>query len=54
MYFTIKLDEDGYRARLWSANHRLVWWTQGYDQKASAVHAIELAMDTNRRTPVYD
>jgi uncharacterized protein YegP (UPF0339 family) len=54
MYFTIKLDHDGYRARLFGANHELVWWTEGYDDKASALHAIELAMDTDRQTPVYD
>jgi uncharacterized protein YegP (UPF0339 family) len=33
MYFTIKRDADGYRARLFAANHELVWWTEAYTTK---------------------
>lgn len=54
MYFTITLDQDGYRARLYGGNHELVWWTEGYGDKASSGHAIELAMQTTAQTPVYD
>ncbi len=52
MYFTITLDNDGYRARLYAANHELVWWTEGYEKRATAERAIELAMQTTPRTPV--
>lgn len=54
MYFTIRLDQDGYRARLWSANHQLIWWTEGYVGKADAENAIRMAMGTNFQTPVSD
>jgi uncharacterized protein YegP (UPF0339 family) len=53
-YFTIRKDRDGYRARLFSANHELVWWTEGYVTKANAVNAIRIAVATNATTPVID
>ena len=33
--FTIELDKDGYRARLWSGSD-LIWWTEGYERKEGA------------------
>jgi uncharacterized protein YegP (UPF0339 family) len=53
MYFTIKRDRDGYRARLWS-NSELIWWTEGYARKAGAENAIRIAKQTNSLTPVRD
>ncbi len=54
MYFTIKKGQGGYRARLYGANNRLIWWTEGYRNKTGAENAIRLAMQTTTRTPVYD
>jgi uncharacterized protein YegP (UPF0339 family) len=54
MYFTITLDQDGYRARLYAGNHELVWWSEGYQAKASAVNAIRIAVEANAQTPVID
>lgn len=54
MQFTITKDRDGYRARLYASNGQLVWWTEGYANKASARNAIAIAQQTNSRTPVYD
>jgi uncharacterized protein YegP (UPF0339 family) len=42
MIFSIDLDKDGYRARLWSGTD-LVWWTEGYERKAGAANAIRIA-----------
>lgn len=42
MVFTIDLDKDGYRARLWSSSD-LIWWTEGYVRKADAENAIRIA-----------
>lgn len=53
MHFTIKKGPSGYVARLFGGNGKLVWWTEGYTTEANALHAIQLAMDTNRNTPIY-
>jgi uncharacterized protein YegP (UPF0339 family) len=50
--FTITLDRDGYRARLWSGSD-LIWWTEGYERKASALNAIRIAK-ASHSAPVYD
>jgi uncharacterized protein YegP (UPF0339 family) len=42
MRFTIKLDKDGYRARLWSGGN-LVWWTEGYVRPEGAREAVRIA-----------
>jgi uncharacterized protein YegP (UPF0339 family) len=52
MYFTIKLDKDGWRGRLYSSSD-LIWWTEGYVKKESAENAVRIAMATNNQTPVY-
>jgi uncharacterized protein YegP (UPF0339 family) len=52
MRFTITLDHDGYRARLWSGSD-LVWWTQGYERKSSALNAVRIAKSSHA-APVYD
>lgn len=53
MYFTIELDADGYRARLFGGNHELVMWSEGYTTKAKAEHAISIAQ-ASYNAPVYD
>jgi uncharacterized protein YegP (UPF0339 family) len=52
MRFTISLDKDGYRARLWSGSD-LVWWTEGYERKAGAQNAIRIAK-MSYNAPVTD
>jgi uncharacterized protein YegP (UPF0339 family) len=52
MRFTITLDRDGYRARLWSGSD-LIWWTEGYERKAGAANAIRIAK-ASYNAPVYD
>ena len=54
MYFTIRYDADGYRARCFARNHELIWWTEGYTNKASAVNAINLLKVYAEDAPVYD
>jgi uncharacterized protein YegP (UPF0339 family) len=53
MYFTIKLDRDGWRARFYGANGRLVWWTEGYSSEAGALHAIDLMKRNAASAPIY-
>jgi uncharacterized protein YegP (UPF0339 family) len=53
MYFTIELDADGYRARLWAANNELVWWTEGYTKKSNAENAVRIAQGSYSAA-VYD
>ena len=49
--FTIGLDKDGYRARLWSGSD-LIWWTEGYERKADALNAVRSPRrPTTRRSP---
>jgi uncharacterized protein YegP (UPF0339 family) len=50
--FTVSLDKDGYRARLWSGSD-LVWWTEGYERKSGALNAIRTAK-ASYNAPVYD
>jgi uncharacterized protein YegP (UPF0339 family) len=53
-YFTIDPQKGGYRGHFWGDNHRLVWWTQTYDEKASAAQAIALIKRNAATAPVYD
>ncbi len=50
--FTIDLDKDGYRARLWSGSD-LIWWTEGYERKEGALNAIRIAK-ASHDAPVRD
>jgi uncharacterized protein YegP (UPF0339 family) len=52
MRFTIELDRDGYRARLWSGSD-LIWWTEGYERKPGALNAIRIAK-SSYSAPVTD
>jgi uncharacterized protein YegP (UPF0339 family) len=52
MWFTIHLDKDGYRARLWSGSD-LIWWTEGYERKADALNAVRIAK-ASYNAPLYD
>jgi uncharacterized protein YegP (UPF0339 family) len=50
--FTVSLDKDGYRARLWSGSD-LIWWTEGYERKPDALNAIRIAK-ASYNAPVKD
>lgn len=52
MRFTIKLDKDGYRARLWSGGN-LIWWTEGYVRVEDARNAVRIAK-ASHSAPVDD
>jgi uncharacterized protein YegP (UPF0339 family) len=51
-WFTVTLDKDGYRPRLYSGSD-LVWCTEGYKRKEGALNAIRIAK-ASRDYPVYD
>jgi uncharacterized protein YegP (UPF0339 family) len=42
-YFMIEARSGGYRALFFGANHKLVWWTQVYNEYATALQAVEWA-----------
>jgi uncharacterized protein YegP (UPF0339 family) len=52
MYFTVRLDRDGYRARLYSGSD-LIWWTEGYERKSGPLNAIRIAK-ASYNAPVRD
>jgi uncharacterized protein YegP (UPF0339 family) len=42
-YYKITYDDDGWRARFYSAsNGRLIWWTEGYSSYANAESAVTI------------
>ena len=52
MRYKIRLYKDGYRALLYSGSD-LIWWTEGYTQKAHALNAIRIAKASGN-APVED
>jgi uncharacterized protein YegP (UPF0339 family) len=55
IYFEIVKASGGYRSHVKSTgNHRLIWWTQVYDRKADAEHAIGLLRLYAASAPLYD
>jgi uncharacterized protein YegP (UPF0339 family) len=53
MYYEIVSASGGFRARLKSNNHEIVWWTEVYTRKAGAQNAINIAKGS-ASAPVYD
>jgi uncharacterized protein YegP (UPF0339 family) len=53
-YFTIEAASGGYRAHFYGANDRLVWWTEVYPAKQTALEAIEFARNHAASAPAYD
>jgi uncharacterized protein YegP (UPF0339 family) len=53
-YFTIDPAKGGYRSHFWGDNHRLVWWTQTYDEKVDAARAIAMLKRHTATAPVRD
>lgn len=54
MYFTIVWASGGYRAHAYGGNHELVWWTEVYPAKATAINAIAMLQQGARTAPIYD
>lgn len=54
MYYTIESAKGGFRAHVYGANNRLVWWTEVYERKAGAENAIRILMDGAAGAPWYD
>jgi uncharacterized protein YegP (UPF0339 family) len=54
MYFVITKDGDGYRGRAYGGNHELVWWTEGYAYKSSAINAIDMLKAGAVAAPIHD
>lgn len=54
MYFTIVAASGGYRAHIYGANHELVFWSEVYTTKASAVNAIRMVQNGAGGAPAYD
>ena len=54
MYFTVVRASGGFRAHIYGANHQLVFWTEVYTAKASALNAINIVRGGAGGAPVYD
>jgi uncharacterized protein YegP (UPF0339 family) len=54
MYFTIEPASGGFRAHAYGDNHRLIFWTEVYTQKASAENAIAIMKNGAFSAPVHD
>lgn len=54
MYFTLVSASGGYRAHIYGANHELVFWTEVYTSKASAVNAINMVRNGASGATAYD
>ncbi len=56
MYFQIfksKANNQWYW-HLKSANHEIIAYGEGYINREDCVHAVNLVMDTTRKTPFYE
>jgi uncharacterized protein YegP (UPF0339 family) len=54
MYFTIVAASGGYRAHIYGANNKLVFWTEVYTTKAGARNAIDMVQNGAWNAKVYD
>jgi uncharacterized protein YegP (UPF0339 family) len=52
--FTVDPASGGVRAHFWADNGKLVWWTEVYERKAGAQHAIDLIKTYAASAPVID
>jgi uncharacterized protein YegP (UPF0339 family) len=53
-YFAIERASGGYRSHFYAANDELVWWTEVYPQKQTALAAITFAQTYAANAPTYD
>lgn len=54
MYFTIESASGGYRAHIYGGNHRLVFWTEVYEDRAGAENAINMVKAGAAGASIYD
>jgi uncharacterized protein YegP (UPF0339 family) len=55
IYFEVVRASGGYRSHVKSSgNHQLIWWTEVYEQKVDALHAINLLRMHAASAPVKD
>ena len=53
-YFTVERASGGFRAHFYGANNQLVWWTEVYSRKESAIDAINFAKRWAASSLAYD
>jgi uncharacterized protein YegP (UPF0339 family) len=54
MYFEVVAASGGYRGRIRGGNNEVMFWTEVYTTKASALHAIEVVKSNAWNATVYD
>ena len=54
MYFSLVRASGGYRAHIYGGNHELVFWTEVYTTKASALNAIGMVQNGAGGAAAYD
>ena len=54
MYFAIVTASGGYRAQIRGGNHEIMFLTEVYTTKASALHAVNVVATNARSAKVYD
>jgi uncharacterized protein YegP (UPF0339 family) len=52
MYFEIVSTANGWHARIKDANHKIIFWTQDYTRRESAIHACELVKRLAASAPI--
>jgi uncharacterized protein YegP (UPF0339 family) len=52
MYFEIVHTQSGWHARIKDRNHKIIFWTQDYTSRQSAVHACELVKALAASAPI--
>ncbi len=54
MYFEIVFASGGYRARIRGGNHEIMFTTEVYTAKSSALNAINVVKGSAFGAPIYD
>ena len=54
MYFEIVRASGGYRAHIKGGNNELMFWTEVYTTKASAIHAAQVVQAGAYAAQIYD
>jgi uncharacterized protein YegP (UPF0339 family) len=54
MYFTIQAASGGYRAYIKANNNEILFWSEVYTTKASALHAIQIVQNGAGGASTYE
>ena len=54
MYFEIVRASGGFRAHIKGGNNELVFWTEVYTSKQSAIHACQIVQAGAHAATIYD